>query len=723
LGSLIPLLAEAAPEEYLNAVEVALREEKCPFDELFMQEGDGVTGTSLMSGVLWALETIAWDPDLLGRVVLCLGALAERDPGGRWTNRPSNSLRDILLPWMPQTCAPILVRKTAVEVLLREYPNQGWKLLLALLPALHSISSGTRRPAWRDSIPEDWPSRASRDDIHIQVGIYSQLAVEEAKKSVERLLQIIPCLDNFPKEASDLLLAYLMSESIGTISEGDRGKLWNAMTDLVAQHKRFADASWAVSPETVDMWTAVASHLAPRDLATLHGRLFSGRHSDLYDENGDFAKQEQILDERRRKAVFEIDKRGGLSAVLSFVKTIKEPGQLGVAFAQIASPDVDKAIIPKLLHADDEHIRIFASSYTWGRFRELGWEWVDLLYSSDWSQEEVGQFLASLPFVSGVWDRTKIWLSVDDGVYWRKASVNPYQTDKNMEYAVERLCANDRPLAAIHCLEGMLQKKEPIDNILAVKALRGAIATKEAGHGLDQHAILAIIKYLQDSSMIESDELLNIEWAYLPLLDRHLKASPKALERRLAIDPAAFCEVIRLVFKSKKTPISEKMLNSQEQAIAENGYRLLNDWRQVPGLLVNQTLDGRFLAEWVSCVTKECEKTGHLDVAMIIVGQVFIWSPPDPDGLWIHRAVAGILDAATAGQMRSGFTIAIMNSRGVHHFSSGSEERGLAVKYREKAVATETAGFVRLAAALREVAADYTRQADREASRNTFDDS
>ena len=97
-------------------------------------------GRNYMTGLLWALETLAWDPDLLSRVVLCLGGLAARDPGGNWANRPGNSLTTILLPWLPQTCAPIAKRVAALSALIAEHPDIGWKLLVSLLPKPHSIS-------------------------------------------------------------------------------------------------------------------------------------------------------------------------------------------------------------------------------------------------------------------------------------------------------------------------------------------------------------------------------------------------------------------------------------------------------------------------------------------------------------------------------------------------------------------------------------------------------
>jgi hypothetical protein len=54
LNDLLPLLAEAAPREFLKAVENTLNSDPCPFDTVFAQESSGVMGSNYMTGLLWA---------------------------------------------------------------------------------------------------------------------------------------------------------------------------------------------------------------------------------------------------------------------------------------------------------------------------------------------------------------------------------------------------------------------------------------------------------------------------------------------------------------------------------------------------------------------------------------------------------------------------------------------------------------------------------------------
>ena len=130
LNNLLPTIAEAAPGEFLNSVEKALQQTPCPFDELFAQEGKGIMGRNYMTGLLWALEGLSWIEEHFVRVAVVLAELASHDPGGNWANRPVNSLITILLPWFPQTLAPIDKRIASIKAIRTDFPDVAWKVLL-----------------------------------------------------------------------------------------------------------------------------------------------------------------------------------------------------------------------------------------------------------------------------------------------------------------------------------------------------------------------------------------------------------------------------------------------------------------------------------------------------------------------------------------------------------------------------------------------------------------
>ena len=723
LNDLLPLLAEAAPGEFLDAVEKALISELCPFDRIFAEEGDGVMDCTYMSGALWALETLAWNPDHLSRVVICLGELAARDPGGTWSNRPANSLTTILLPWMPQTCTPFATRAAAVSALLAELPDVGWKLLVSLLPQSHSTSSGTRRPAWRETIPDDWPRGVTHREYRDQIALYSEMTISAAKSDRHKLAELIDHMANLPSAAHQQLLAHLGSDAVITLPEADRLSLWTELVDLVTKHKKYSDAGWAMRPEKVDQIAAVAERLAPDAPAFRHQRLFGERDFDLYKNNGNYEDQSNELDVRRQKAIEEVAANGGTEAVLGFAAAVQSPWRVGIAFGAVAPPEVDDAVLPDLLETEQEQQTQFAGGFVWSRFRIGGWQWVDGIDTAQWSSAQTGQFLAFLPFAPGTWERSKRLLGPDDASYWSKTSANPCEADTTLDLAIDELIQHGRPKAAFRCLNKILHDEQPFDAGRAVRALLAALNSSEITRTTDAYQTVKIIKALQCDPATSPDDLFRVEWAYLPLLDRHSDASPKLLWRRLATEPEFFCEIIRLVFRSKEEEGSHDESTEEEKSIATNAYHLLSEWQFPPGCQADGSYDGDALNVWLEAVKKECTDTGHLEIAMTMIGHSLIYVPTDPDGLWIHRSAAGALNAKDAGNMRNGFRTELFNSRGEHWVDpTGRPERELAGQYRAQAEAVENAGYHRLATILRELAVSYEREAEGVSAWGQLDD-
>jgi hypothetical protein len=719
LGDVLPLLAEAAPKEFLDAVETALNSDPCPFDGVFAQESTGVTGANYATGLLWALETLAWDAEYLTRVVILLGELAARDPGGNWANRPADSITTILLPWRPQTCAPLAKRLATVKTLLNELPDVAWDLLWDLLPQTQQFSIGSRKPAWREMISDDYTEGVTRSDYRKQVDAYAEMAIHVAQSDPAKLPQLVEHLGNLPPTAQGQLLGYLESDAVMTMPETDRVRIWTELLDLASKHRKFAGAEWALKPEQVDRIAAVAARLAPDAPALRHQRLFGNRDHDLFEERGNYAAQAQELAERRETAVKEVSATRGVQAVLGFASSVESPLRVGIAFGAVAGSDADNTILPDLLETEQKALLQFSGGFVLGRFRSHGWLWVDALDTTKWTPAQVGQFLSYLPFTSDTWVRLAPLLGNDETPYWTRTPANPHEATTGLELAADRLIENGRPFAALRCLQRMQEEKQPFDSARAIRALLAATNSPEGAQAMDTYDIVEIIRVLQDAPGTNPDDLFRVEWLYLPLLDKDQQASPKLLERRLANEPTYFCEIIRLAFRSRKKaehPTEES--TEQTKNMAKNAHHLLSKWRTPPGSREDGTYDGNALTIWLDAVKGECAETGHLEVAMTMVGQVLIHAPADPDGLWIHRAAAAVLDAKDAGDMRTGFHTELFNSRGVYWSSGGQEERGFAAKYRSQAEAVELAGFHRLASEIRALAASYERDAERQAARD-----
>ncbi|WP_026395793.1 hypothetical protein [Acetobacterium malicum] len=726
LDSHLPLLAETAPGEFLDAVESVLVDlPKSPFHKIFGQEGSGGFGDwNYMSGLLWALEGLAWHPDYLTRVAVILADIASIDPGGNWTNRPINSLVDIFLPWHIQTTAAFDKRKVAIKTVLKEQPNVGWSLLLALLPHSHGITSGCHRPVWREFIPRDWKEGVLQSEYWEQIIALTGFAVELAKEDSEKLVELVNRLSDLPKPAYDSVLNHLSTDEIVGLPESKRLLIWEKMDGIARQHRKFFDAEWAFPEEEIIKIEEIAKLLTPVSSALKFHHLFNERDCDLFDEKGNFEQQRKRLTEARQAAVCEILRDGDFAKCLDFAKTVASPYEVGCALGVIATDDVEDAILPAFLNSDDSTETQVVDGFIWARFWNFKINWVDTVLRRDWNPEQRAKFLTRLPFDKEIWDKVSSNLGEShEALYWRSARVNPYGRDRDLTVAIEKLLTYGREGAAVMCFACMADDTSHFDEILATRSLIAVIDSEEGIKELDNYHTVELIKRLQKSKKADRDALFRIEWSFLPWLDRFSSGSPITLEKRLASDPAFFSELVGLVFRSKKD--NDDCANEhseQKQHLARNAYKLLTEWKRCPGIQEDGTLDVKEFNEWINEARRITEETGHAEVAQIQIGHVLTYAPPDLSGLWIHEAVATALNYRDTGQMRSGFTTECFNQRGVHNYTHGQEEREFAKQNREKAEALDSRGFTRFATAMREFAEQYNRQAEQEEKRDFFDE-
>ncbi len=713
LNPVLPLLSEASPNAFLDAVEITMSLKPCPFDELFLQEGDGITGINYLTGLLWALETLAWDEQYLARVVVILGDLSTHDPGGNWANRPSNSLSTIFLPWLPQTMASIEKRKVAVKTLQKENEDEAWKLILKLLPNQHQISSGSSKPRWRKWIPDDWDKTVSHKDYWEQISFYTEMAVEIAKNDIAKLNILIDHLDNLTGDSFKKMLEHLSSPEIVNKPEEERVNIWETLVSFISKHRKYADAKWAMGSEVVSKIENVAVKLAPKNPLFLYHRLFSEPDHELIDEKGKFQEQQEELEKYRRAAIKEIYDFGGISTVISFIEMVKFPEIVGNSLGAIAEIKEDLAFLPEFLKEDNKKHLQFVRGFIFSRYQNKGGGWIDKLNRGSWSFIQTGIFLTCLLFTMETWKRAKKYLGEHESEYWKRVQFYPFLEKDDLYYAIDKLVKYDRPYLAISCLSRLVHKNQPLNKKKAINTLRAAVSYKET-FSMRTYDIVEIIKALQDAPDTNLEDLSDIEWAYLPLLDSYRGTSPKTLGMRLASDYKFFCEVIRFVYRSNKKVKEDMKPTEQQQAIAKNAYHLLREWKTLPGLQSDGSFDGDYFKKWLNLTKKECIKTGHLGVALRSMGHMLIHTPPDPDGLWINKIVAEELNSKDAEGMRNGYRTAIFNSRGAYTVDpSGKPELELSVKYEKQANEVEDKGYHRFAATLRLLVDSYKRDAER----------
>ncbi|CAK8711873.1 ATP-binding protein [Candidatus Electrothrix gigas] len=716
LNNLLPVLAEAAPDEFLNAVENALQVSPCPFDELFAQEyNDIVWGSDYIIGLLSSLEALAWDAEYLIPVCLRLGELASRDPGGTWSNRPSNSLSTILLPWKPHTIAPLVKRKAAIKTLCNELPQIGWQLVLDFLPNQHQMTWGSYKPLWRNPIPDDWKAGVTTKEYWEQVSFCAECAISLAGHDIDRLSELANLIGKIPQPSFDKFLGVLSSDAIIEVPEEKRLSIWNRLKRFIANNRCYSRAPWAWNNEQLEPIQIVTDKLTPSNPFNRYQRLFTDHDFEFYDNDEDWDIQKQKLTEYQKQALKEILQTGGIESIINFAQCGINSNQIGDILGQIDNEEIDAALLPDYLESERSDLSFFIRWYVFSRYSVKGWTWVDQVDKTEWSKSQIGCFLSYLPFSKETWVRAENWLGNAQKEYWLKTDAKNYnKDDKDLSVAIDELIKFERPYAALDCLHQMRQYNHPLNAEQCVRVLLAAASsTTEPSSLFNPYRTAELISLLQKSSEVDPDGLFNVEWAYLPLLDRHYGILPKTLENNLATKPEFFCQIIQRVYRSKNSDTEDK-LSEKEKNIAENAYRLLETWRIPPGMQDDGRLDEKHFSNWLKQVKELCTESGHLERAFYHIGKILIHCPADADGLWINKTVADALNAKDVEEMRDGFSVARYNSRGGYTVDpTGKPERELAEKYRQQAEDVENAGFHRFATTLRDLAKSYERDAER----------
>ena len=336
--------------------------------------------------------------------------------------------------------------------------------------------------------------------------------------------------------------------------------------------------------------------------------------------------------------------------------------------------------------------------------------------------------MAFLPFKKEAWERVECWLGKDDAKYWSitEVEVRGYSDDLNI--AVDRLLKHNRPLKAVKCLYRMILNKKSIDVSKCIQALR-ATASSNRSYRIDRHYTEKLIKYIQSQPLVADqsqplvaeNDVLEIEWKYLLLMDIENRSASKFSQYKLANEPKFFHKMIKLTYRSTQQDQPQEKLSDEEINNSSKAHQLLYIWNMPPGVQKKGAFDAEHFNDWLKRVITITSESGHLEAAMSCIGKVLIYSPNDPGGLWIHKTIAEALNQPqpSAAKMRHGFRLGLFNARGIRQVDpTGKQEKRIAEKYRQQAEDVENASFQRLAGTLRELALEYDRQAEEDVARH-----
>lgn len=722
LNPMAPKLAEAAPSQFLSALEATLLQlDQSPLKEVFAAHGDSLMGRSYHTGLLWALEVLAWSSDYLNRVAKVLTRLAEFPLPQNVGNTALATLRGIFMPWLPQTLASVEARKAAVQCVITENAAIGWKLLLDILPETHQVGHYNQKPHWRnDWFPAEWSEGVTRSEHYRQVKNYAELAVGLAMRDRDKMIEMIGRWDHLPREVFQTLLDYLESAEAKQRPVADRFAWWQKLTDEADRHRKYKQSDWAMPEEELQRLDKAALAIKPADPAIIHQRLFNDYDHHFF-AGKDYEAEGKMVAQMRSDAAAEILASNGAAYFLEMAKAVKLPVELGGALGRLGKEELDQLVLPSLLESEKPLSDLMAG-YVWARYFSATINWVKSVDVKSWTIAQIGAFFARLPFNKEVWDLAEATLGDARVEYWSRVWPNPYQAKDHLKEATEKSLANGRPELAVACLNSIHHLKEPIPTALATAAVRQLLEKPELARRFDRHDLLEVITTIQEAPDANEADVSWIEYHCLPALDRFSGARPVILERQLANDAKFFHDVITICFRSEEEAEKDIEPDPDKKARAQVIYHLLHNWHTPPATTKDGKIDEAAFEKWFADVRGRCEASGHWAIAQQMIGKTLMYHPAGLAEMLNLSVVAKTLDALEHDHVRRGLQMELFNSRGVHGFTRGQDELKLAASYREHAAKYDLAGYSQIAATLRGLAQGYERDAERDAKKDPYGD-
>ena len=699
IKDIMSLLSEAAPDAFLDALEEKIEAHTDLFKDLMRDEDSRYgLGDCQHSGLLWALESIAWHPQYVIRAARALFLLAKLDHGGRWSNRPLASLTEVLLPGIPQTHATPELRLAIFDMIIEQDPGIAWKIAERHMDSI--TISASHRFRWRDSGGDRAPLDGELRSEHAKYGKgllprWAGLACannENLTAAVEHFLRL-------EEPVRDQVLETLKNVKSSSFSKEERRVILHNLRHTLNWINNY-DSDKKYTPYAPILKKAYEA-LAPTDTLERVDWLFADGWPQLPEEPQASKDHEQGLVAARKAAARDLLDNLALDKVLDYGETLNYPAIFSSSLAKtVKTKKEDSMLVDALAKRVPKHPWLLVG-YSMGRIEDVGDKWVSeevdrLKKKKEFSPEAIAALFRGMSEGGPTWGSVASQGAEVEEAYWKLASGYSRSGDENKVQdsttAVEKLLSVGRVESAINIagdshisLPSTLLQRVLID-LLKVDGEK----KKRLNGTMLEFYLTNIFNQLYERKELSLDEIGKLEWPYAQVFDRFNRgtAAPLALHRTLQKDPAFFVDLMSHQYKKDDGTLwrTEGLTEEQAANIATNAREVLDSWHLVPGVNEDGSIDEKALNTWVDDARKIAKSKSFLKGCDLKLAEILSRMPSDKDGMWPHIALRNMIERIKSSLIDDHIPYAIYNSRGVRSrgvFEGGQKEREMAETYKQ----------------------------------------
>ena len=719
-----PMYAEAAPREILNLLEADIASENSQSIGLMRPASSGIFGRCPRTGLLWALENLAWSPEFLPRAVLVLGKLSEVAIEDNWGNKPRESLASIFRCWMPQTAASLEQRSAAIDLLAAKHPKVAWDICVHQFNGESRVGNYSHKPRWRtDGHGFGEPLKGERTkEFRAFMHHCFSMALDWKQHDRDTVGDLVGCIGNVDEEAQAKIWAVVETWS-KTASEDDRAWMREKIrTSALTRRAIKRQGNERRAEKLTERARAAYAALLPKDVVLKNEWLFRKHWVDesadeLEVEEIDFRARDQRIERMRVIALKEVYATKGVEGILALAERGEAGGVIGSLFAKsFASQQVLDGLKFVLAQGKlgDSPPRRMVVIGAMGTLSEPDAQKAMAELTQGLDHEEAVAFLVLCPFAQATWDFAKSLGTTIGDSYWK--AVNPgwsRNTPEELQLAVDALLAVKRPRAAFAVIHFEMDEIPPKQMFRLLRSMAG---TEEANgaYQLERHDMRKAFELLNKSGEIASAELAGLEFQYIDIFDDENGGLPN-LEKQIESNPELYVQAVAFAYKRDDGGEDPAHLRVDDQEARSNralgAYKLLENLSRIPGRDQDGNLVAEAIVKWVTTVRAGCKELARGDVCDLALGKLFSAAPIGEDGIWPCRPVREALERVATEHMERGITTGLYNARGVHwRGEGGGQERELADKYRKWAQALDYT-HPRVAKILNHMAETYEQEA------------
>ncbi|WP_299004200.1 helix-turn-helix domain-containing protein [uncultured Shewanella sp.] len=729
--------AEASPKSFLKAVDRELNSENSVFDTMFESVNASYFSSSPnRTDILWALEVLAWSNDYVVLSTYALARLCKYHCDDNWVNKPLNSLKEVLLHWLPHTSLNVGERANLLESIFIKYPEVGWQLAKSSFSRFGS-SSGTCRPQWRDwacsskdtvTYKESWDYQKACLNLLLSKEIYSTSELEDIIDISDILPseyedKIFSIFSNWGKTADSLDLIYLR-EKIRLRTRTRRG--------VKQRQVKKEDGEFNFFDGKV-----LLAAIPPRNVIEENSWLFLKRYvkeslDEIYEEDQgkeSYSKREERIQIARKNAIKAVWSEFKELGILKLLEYSEDAFVVGWSFADFdGSLSKSRELILKFYvenngKLDAKQLRFIVGvlSKFKGHVLEIFYDLRTKLMSRNIEFDEA-EFCKLLAFDKVTFDLVNELGEEVNKKYWSEVCPTYFKgDDSDINEIIHNLISVDRPLAALQVSYHTGGEIETATMAELLEVALKADPSNEMQVNLDGYWTCKLIEELRGRAALDEARMAYIEFAYAPILiGEGNKGSIPVLSSVLKKDTFQFFQLIAMMYlrKDRANDYKELGLPAEKDKIkglAENAYHILRNVSFVPGE-DEVDLDSKIKAgiNWISTLLEIANKHDRLAVTKIHVGGLLANCGKGADNVWPNELSRSLLEHFCDDDMASSFKTEKYNKRGATWRPSpnnGDQEREIAKGYRKDSQAI-LMDFPFVSSVLQDIADGYENEAE-----------